>query len=408
MPPSIDLVFSGGGTGGVALAGAAEVLETHRPVIRRMLGTSAGAVAAVFGAAGIPGRDYLKLVPSRPGDPFLFNAFFVPPEGEAVRELARKKDSETRKVMRAAVDSAIDKYLEGVAHRRPRIGEMMQNAFALGKQPLYESAFERFLERLAGRDVDPQDPRKMTFFISLLETGGLFDPEVFRLWLVKQLRARLPAFDKTTTLKEFHEATIGDVGRELSVVATDTTEARPLVLNHRTAPKCPVAEAVLMSLSVPFIWPESTWRKEWGAYLGHDIDGHAVVDGAVLANFPLQYLLNRDREDVRRILGEPDREPPAIVGLYLDASLPVPGDVAPAPNIELKLLQRAERLMSTMSAWQWESVRAGEDWICRIGTKGHPALELAHTPDAIQRLQALVNSGRCAMTEHLKKRKLFG
>ena len=60
-----------------------------------------------------------------------------------------------------------------------------------------------------------------------------------------------------------------------------------------------------------------------------------------------------------------------------------------------------------MSAWQWDAVRGAEDVMCRIGVRGHPALELAQTPDTIDRLQALVNSGRCAMTDHLKKRKLF-
>ena len=33
----------------------------------------------------------------------------------------------------------------------------MQGAFALGKQPFYESAFERFLENIDARDSDPND-----------------------------------------------------------------------------------------------------------------------------------------------------------------------------------------------------------------------------------------------------------
>ncbi len=100
MAPTIDLVFSGGGTRGVALAGAMEVLERKQPVIKRLLGTSAGAIAAVFGAAGFSGRDYLKLVPEKPGDPFLFDSFFAAPPGDKVRDAARLKDSETRKWLR--------------------------------------------------------------------------------------------------------------------------------------------------------------------------------------------------------------------------------------------------------------------------------------------------------------------
>ena len=122
MPPTLDLVFSGGGTRGVALAGAVDVLEQRRPVVKRVIGSSAGAIAATFGAAGFPSRDYLKLVPAKAGDPFLFNAFFAPPPGEKVREAVRLKDSETRRLLRGGVDAAADKFMEGLAARRPRIG----------------------------------------------------------------------------------------------------------------------------------------------------------------------------------------------------------------------------------------------------------------------------------------------
>jgi NTE family protein len=406
MPPTLDLVFSGGGTRGVALAGAVDVLEQYRPTVKRTIGSSAGAIAATFGAAGFLGRDYLKLVPTKVGDPFLFNAFFAPPPGDKVRDAARLKDSETRRLLRGAVDAASDKFLERVAERRPRIGEMMQGAFALGKQPFYEAAFERFIDNIDAKDTDPKNPKKSTFFFALMEFGGIFDPDLFRAWLVERMQGRLRPFDRTTTLKQFHAAA-ADVGRELSVVAADITDAKPLVLNHRTAPGCPVTDAVLMSLSVPMVWPENLWKREWGTYLGQDITGHAIVDGSVLANFPLQYLLNREKEEVRAILGDPEKDRPAIIGLLLDGSLAVPGDVAKAGPPPVKLIERINRLFDTMSAWQGDAIRGAEEVICHIGAKGHPALELAQTADTIDRLQALVNSGRCAMTEHLKKRKLF-
>jgi len=406
MPPLLDLVFSGGGTRGVALAGAVEVLEQRQPTVRRVVGTSAGAIAAVYGAAGILSREYLKTVPAKPGDSFLFNAFMAPPPGEKVRDSARQKGSQTRLLLRGAVDGAADKFLDGMVQRRPRIGELMQGAFQLGKQPFYEAAFERFLERAAERDQDPNHPRKSVFLFSLIEFGGLFEPDLFRGWLVDRLSGHWPRFGRTTTLREFHRMTSG-VGRELSVVASDTTDAKPLVLNHRTAPNCPVVEAALMSLSVPLVWPENVWRKEWGSYLDHDIDGHFIVDGSLLANLPLHYVLHREDEEVRRVMGEPDREPGAVIGLLLDASLAVPGDVAAAERSEFKLFERIERMFGTLTAWQWDALRGSDDLICRIGAKGHPSIELKQTPDAIQRLQALVNSGRCAMTDYLKKRKLF-
>jgi hypothetical protein len=111
----IDIVFSGGGTRGVALGGAMEVLEKRLPIVRRVVGTSAGAIAAVFGAAGYLTRDYLKLVPMKPGDPFMFSSFFGPPSADEVREAVRKKDSETRKLLRTAFDGGTDKMLEKMA-----------------------------------------------------------------------------------------------------------------------------------------------------------------------------------------------------------------------------------------------------------------------------------------------------
>ena len=349
MPPTIDLAFSGGGTRGVALAGAIDVLEQKQPVIKRLIGTSAGSIAAVFGAAGFLGRDYLKLVPAKAGDPFAFNSFFASPAGDIVREAARKKDSETRKFLRGAVDGAIDKMLQGIADRRPRIGEMVQGVFALHKQTLYENAFEGFLTR-ANEHEAPGKPRTRTAFFALLEFGGIYDPDLFRTWLPEQMKKRLPRFDGRTTLEQFHGAT-REVGRELSVVVADTNDCKPLVLNHRTAPQCPVVEAVLMSMSVPLVWPEVAWKKEWGTYLAGDVEGHYMVDGGVLANFPIHYLLNRDRDDVKQILGEPEKEPHAVIGLLLDGSRPVPGDPRLASEKpEYKLVDRINRLLGALGA----------------------------------------------------------
>ncbi len=406
MALAIDLAFSGGGTRGVALAGAIEVLEQKQPVIKRLIGTSAGSIAAVYGAAGFLGSDYLKTVPQKTGDPFVFNSFFAPPTGERVRDAARKKDSETRKLLRTAVDGAFDKLMKGFTERRPRIGEMVQGLLATNKQTIYENAFEGFLNHAAETE-NPNKPRPRTSIFALLEFGGLYEPDLFRAWLPERMKERLPKFDARTTMKQFHDAT-RDLGRELSVVVSDTADCKALVLNHRTAPDCPVVEAVLMSLSVPFVWPETAWRKEWGLYLAQDIEGHLMVDGGVLANFPVHYLLNRKRDDVKQIFGEPEKELPAVIGLLLDGSRPVPGDVKLAPEKpEFAIMERINRVYGTMGAWQGQLYKGAEEAICYIGTKGHPALEVSQTPAAIQRLTALVNSGRCAMTDYLKKRKLF-
>lgn len=401
-----DLVFSGGGTRGVALSGAMEVFEKKLPIVRRIVGTSAGAIAAVFGAAGYLTRDYLKLVPMKPGDPFVFSSFFAPPSADDVREAIRKKDSETRKLLRHAFDGATEKMFERMGERRPRLAEMLRGLIDAGKNGFYEAAFEGFLDRLAMRDNDPTKPHKYRAAVfSLLEFGGIFDPEPFRTWLVERMKPRLKDFTRTTTFQEFHAMT-KNVGRELSVVVSDTTTAKPLVLNHRTAPRCPVAEAILMSMSVPFIWPEVQWQRNWGNYLDQDIVGHAIVDGGVLANLPMKYVVDQDNEDVKKVMGPPAKNPNKVVAFLLDASLPVPGDVPHDDQLDLKLFERVNRLLDTMAAWQYDSLKGHEELVCHIPCQGHPPMELAPTPAAIDRLQALINSGRCAMTEYLEKRKL--
>lgn len=401
-----DLVFSGGGTRGVALSGAMEVLEKKLPIVRRVVGASAGAIASVFGAAGFLTRDYLKLIPMQAGDPFVFSSFFGPPSADDVREAVRRKDSETRKLLRHAFDGATDKMLEKLGERRPRIAEILKGFLAAGKDGFYEAAFEGFLDRLAARDNDPAKPHKYRAAVfALLEFGGIFDPKPFYTWLNERLRPRLPNFDRTTTFQDFHALTKG-VGRELSVVVSDTATAKPLVLNHRTAPRCPVAEAILMSMSVPFIWPEVQWQRSWGEYLGQDIVGHAIVDGGVLANLPIKYVVDQNNEDVKLVMGPPAAKPNIVVALLLNASLPVPGDVPHDDKLNLKLFERVNRLLDTMSAWQYDSLKSYEELVCHIPCMGHPPLEMAPTPAAIDRLQALVNSGRCAMTEYLQRRKL--
>lgn len=45
---------------------------------------------------------------------------------------------------------------------------------------------------------------------------------------------------------------------------------------------------------VSLVWPEVQWKPEWGTYRGKPIadepGGHRIVDGGILANFPLRSL----------------------------------------------------------------------------------------------------------------------
>ena len=126
--------------------------------------------------------------------------------------------------------------------------------------------------------------------VSFVERGGWYGGEAVVDWMRARLDSGVfhgsPRRLGDASLARFYEAT----GVDLSVVAADTTDGRLRVLNHRTAPHCPVVWAVRMSMNLPFIWEEVLWREEWGPYLGSDIAGHALVDGGVLSGFPIPAL----------------------------------------------------------------------------------------------------------------------
>jgi len=107
----------------------------------------------------------------------------------------------------------------------------------------------------------------------LIERGGWFAADRFLSWLRTKLDSGSwkgkPRKFSGMTLKQLFEAT----GVEHSVVAADTTDSKILVLNHRTAPDCPVVWATRMSMSIPLVWDEVLWQPGWGKYLGRDVAG---------------------------------------------------------------------------------------------------------------------------------------
>jgi NTE family protein len=98
---------------------------------------------------------------------------------------------------------------------------------------------------------------------------------------------------------------------------------------------------VRMSMSVPFAWQEVVWQPDWGAYLGKDIVGHRVVDGGLLSNFPIAYLVSRAPEVLAAMgtqLGSSK-----VLGFLIDEGLPVPGSGEP-PKAESKLPPQIEKV----------------------------------------------------------------
>jgi predicted acylesterase/phospholipase RssA len=243
--------------------------------------------------------------------------------------------------------------------------------------------------------------------LALVERGGWFAADRFVRWIRERLDAAAP--DGTpralgaATLAQLHAAT----GVELTVVASDTTDARLLVLNHRTAPDCPVVWAVRMSMSIPLVWDEVLWRAEWGPYLGRDVAGHAVVDGGVLSNFPIELFVSAEPE-VERLMG-PKRGTP-VLGLLVDEQLAVPPPLASARGAlvsvrldpsELRVVERLRRLVDTATTAHDKMVmEEHEALVVHLPARGYGTTEFDMS-DA--RRAALVGAGRAAMAAYLDR-----
>jgi len=202
------------------------------------------------------------------------------------------------------------------------------------------------------------------------------------------------------TLDEHFAAT----QKELTVVAADTNGEGMLVLNHRTAPRCPLVWAVRMSMSIPFLWQEVIWQPEWGPYCGQEISGHAVVDGGLLSCFPIELYLS-NLKDVTELMGPKGDDP--VLGLLIDETLPVSGAGQPATqktDLEIEQLETARRLMglinTALSAHDKMVIDAYEKIVVHLPAKGYGTTEFNMSAE---RRDLLVAAGRQAMAEYFSQ-----
>jgi len=365
----VDLVFEGGGAKGLAFVGALQAIERHGFKARRVVGTSAGSIVAILVAAGYSAAECKAAINERlPDGTSRFGSFLQIPSIDESVELS----SSLRVWLRTELDNPL-----------------IPNAI--------EPVVDRMVEGLAQRDLTKH-------LISLLAWGGWYAGDALLAYLTEKLDAGGRGLG-SSTLREFHEK----VGRDYSAVASDITDKTMLVLNHRTAPDCPTAWAVRMSMSCPLVWQEVVWKKEWGLYLGQDISGHKVVDGGLLSNFPIALLVSDD-DLVEETMGE-ESASDQVIGLLLDDGLQVPG----AENTERMepqapgFLERTDLLAEMMLRLgaMAETLLAGHDkhvidehkhLVCRLPAKGYGILEFDLTPE---RMAPIVNAGEAAMEAHL-------
>jgi predicted acylesterase/phospholipase RssA len=243
---------------------------------------------------------------------------------------------------------------------------------------------------------------------SFIECGGFYSGSTFFDWMGARLKQK--GYDPNITLGDLFSKT----NKDLSLVATNVTRQRMLVLNHRTSPNLPVARAVRMSMSIPFVWQEVTWANSWGDYIPFKdlvISGTKIVDGGVLSNFPMN-LIAENTPSEKTYMGEKLStafvSAAANLGLLIDETQPVPGQPETAPPTklidDLPTIGRIHRIAETMMGARDNSViDKYKDQICFLPAKGYGTLEFDMQGT---RLEALIKAGYDATKKHLDSRGL--
>lgn len=368
-----DLVFEGGGAKGLAFVGALRAFEKHGHTPRRVLGTSAGSIVATLVAAGYNAEECLEAINERtPEGRSRFASFLEVP--------IINEETEINNSLRFWLKTELD-------------------------NPLIPNVIEPVVDKMVENMLQKNLPRHI---ISLLMWGGWYSGRSLLYYLREKLDANGRNLGRSTLL-QFHEQT----GRDLSVVASDITGREMLVLNHRTAPDCPTAWAVRMSMSCPFVWREVSWKSEWGLYLKRDLSGHRIVDGGLLSNFPIRMLVSTD-DYIEEVMGK-DSASRDVVGLLLDDSLQVPGaedttakDLGTPGFLErtdllAESVRRIHGLADTVLAAHDKSViDTHQQMVCRLPAKGYGVLEFDLTQE---RMLPILNAGEQAMESFFARKQ---
>lgn len=358
-----DLVFEGGGAKGMALVGAYKEFVQCDRTYGRLLGTSAGAITAVLVAAGYEPLEMLAALEERENGQPVFAGFMGQPPPFTQAEI---KASAIRTLLR----NINLKFVPDLVEER-----------------LDDSIAQMLAEDLASRHC-----------FAFVERGGWYAADRFITWLQTKLDSGQRHFSQMT-LAQFFEATQAD----LSLVASDTSDGRLLVLNHHTTPDCPLVWAVRMSMSIPLVWDEVIWPANWGMYLGRDLTGHAIVDGGLLSNFPLELFISDDPQ-VTRLMGP--KQGNLVLGLLIDESLPVAAprgllvDIKVEPA-KLRTVQRIMRLANTATtAHDKMVIDAFSHLVVRLPAQGYGTTEFDMSKE---RRTALVEAGCNAMRAYFNQ-----
>jgi NTE family protein len=160
--------------------------------------------------------------------------------------------------------------------------------------------------------------------IRLVEHYGWYRGDALKTWVAKQIDARLGS--PTATFADLAAAG----GRDLRVVATNVRTQQPEIFSLAATPGVALADAVRMSLSIPFFF----------ASVEHD--GGVYVDGGATWNYPIE-IFDGEQANPKTLgfhldpTGRPPRPPTDVDNLVVFAKVVYESVLA----VQVDFLQRS-------------------------------------------------------------------
>lgn len=280
-----DLAFEGGGVRGVAFLGALEALADNGHEFDRLMGTSVGGLTAALLATGHDVNSLREQMFDAQSGRLAIAGALAPYPPFTREEIG---ESATRELLRELDFPFLPNLVEGASD-------------------------ELLAQALMNRD-------RFHDLFSIVEHMGVRQDAGYLTWLSALFNVHAGGEDWAAMgLADLFLRT----GRSLTVIGSDISTGSMLVLNHSTAPNLPLKWALRMTTSVPFLFPPVAWQAEWGLYRKRRLQGHYIVDGALLSQFPLEFFLSTQTE-ILEIMGE-RKAGNNVLGLLLDESRSVAG-----------------------------------------------------------------------------------
>jgi predicted acylesterase/phospholipase RssA len=365
-----DVVLEGGGTKSLAFLGAWQEFEARGHTVGRLLGTSAGGIAAAMLACGYTSQEALSVMYDADTQQPTFTRLLAEPSPMLPADLRQGKLRDLLHEFNSPwlpdlVEQQVDTLLFDILLRSPLLAPLLsflEQGYWYSDQPL------------------------LRWFAHVFETGSF--------------RGKRRRFSEMT-LEEFYQATEA----ELSLLVSDVTASHVLILNHRTAPDCPLTRALRMSAGLPLLWADVVWQDAWGTYLGRDITGHQLVEGQLFSPFPIELFFS-DLPQVIALVGA--KSTAHVLGFIVDETIPVPN----APPLiwdknwaAIEQLPPAKALAHMVNAVLQTrnklTIAAVERHIVHLPAKGYRMLEFQLTKD---RFNALVQAGRAVTKRYFDQR----